>query len=124
MYPRDHRPMHVLVSRGGQLVAVVGPICDDPDCTGCSGFTALDDRQHVEAATVADREDVTLEHLRAAAADFLQRAGWTDVDPEVCAGLALYMAMEAAEIAQAYPVGTRLHADYDRATDVWAFTRA
>jgi hypothetical protein len=116
--------MHVLTGRGGQLAAIVGPLCDDPDCTGCSGFASLDDGQRIEAATIADREDITPEHLRAAAADFLQRAGWTDVNPQLCGELAVFMAMQAAEIAEAYPVGTRLHVDYDRATDVWAFTRA
>jgi hypothetical protein len=116
--------MHVLVGRGGQLAAIVGPICDDPDCTGCSGFASLDDGQLIDAATIADRDEVTLDDLRAAAADFLKRTGWTDADPQLCADLAVYMAGEAAEIAEAYPIGTRLHADYDRAAEEWVFTRA
>ena len=115
--------MHVLVGRGGQLAAIVGPICDDPDRTGCSGFASLDDGQLIDGATIADRDDLTPDHLEAAAADFLQRTGWTDVDPQLCAGLAVFMAAEAAEIAEGYPVGTRLHADYDHATDEWVFSQ-
>jgi hypothetical protein len=88
-------------SSGGQLAAIVGPICDDPDCTGCAGFASLDDGRLIDAATIADRDDVTPHYLRAAAAGFLRRNGWTDVDPQLCADLAVYMAGEAAEIAQA-----------------------
>ena len=114
--------MQVLTTRGGELVALVGPICDNPDCTGCRGWAALDSTRLVEYAVVADRDDITTIDLEVAAADFLEHTGCTGVDPALCAQLAADMALDAAEIAAIYPIGTRLAAAYDRADDRWSFT--
>ena len=114
--------MHVLTTRGGELVALVGPICDNPDCTGCRGWAALDSTRLVEYAVVADRDDIIIIDLELAATAFLEHTGCTKVDPERCAQLAADMAFGAAEIAAGYPIGTRLAAAYSSADDRWSFT--
>jgi hypothetical protein len=113
--------MRVLVSRGGQLVAATGPVCDYPDCTECAGLAALDSAHLIATATVADRQDVTFEDLEAAAAHFLKITGWTDAAPDLAAELAHDMACQAAEVASRYEPGTQLQADYDRRSDEWTF---
>ncbi len=51
--------MHVFVTRGGELCALVGPICDNEDCTGCAGWAGLESGHPVDVVTVADRPDIT-----------------------------------------------------------------
>ncbi len=113
--------MHVLTTRGGELVSAAGPVCDYDNCTECAGLAGLESGHLIDRATVADRDDITLEDLEAATADFLKRTGWIDVDPELAAELAHDMAANATEVASRYEPGTQLRADYDRQTDLWTF---
>src|SRR6478672_10295264 len=39
---RDNETVHVLVTRGGELAAPLGPLCDDPDCDCAHELAALD----------------------------------------------------------------------------------
>lgn len=109
--------MHVLTTRGGELVGLFGPLFDEPG--GPVGLAGLESAHLVETATVADRADVTLKGLETAATDFLQRTGWAAVDAALAAEVATAMAADVADIASDYPVGTRLHATFDLCTDEW-----
>ena len=113
--------MHVLVTRGGQLIGITGPICDRNDCTDCAGLAALEGAYLVDSATVADRDEVTFEHLEAAATEFLEYRWGDAIDSELIAELARDMAAQAAEVASWYEPGTQLQADYDRRSDEWTF---
>jgi len=114
--------MHVLTTRGGELVSLVGPLCENPTCPGCGGLAGLDSAQLVGFATVANRPDISTTELVSAAAGFVERTGWVDRDPELVAEVAFDMADETAEVAGWYPPGTRVRAAFDRDTDEWTIT--
>ena len=99
--------MHVLTTRGGELVSIAGPLCDNNNCTECASLAGLESGYPVDVATVADRADMTTSELEAAAAHFLKITGWADVDPELAAELATDMASDAAEIAAGFPPAPR-----------------
>ena len=111
--PCDDEPMHVLVTRRGELCMPFGGICANCDhgdlASACSGHPT-------ELVTVADH-DIGLDDVTAAATAFLERMGWVDEDGEFAA----YMATYAAEIAAEYPPGTRLRPRFDNTTDEWSF---
>lgn len=50
--------MHVFVTRGGELCALFGPVCDSESCTGCAGWVGLESGHPVDVVTVADRPDI------------------------------------------------------------------
>jgi hypothetical protein len=114
--------MHVLTTRGGELVSFVEPFCDDPGCPGCAGMVGLDSTRLVVLATVADRPDIDTTALVSAAIGFLKRRGWVDNDPDLIAEIAFDMANESAEVASRYPPGTKVRAGFDRDTDEWTIT--
>jgi hypothetical protein len=112
--------VRVLVARGGELASIVGPVCSQPGCTDCSGLAALDSGVLIDAATVAERPDVTTSELQSAAVRFLKVTGWADMaDPELTAELARDMADQCAEIAGWWPVGTRVRASFNHDIDEW-----
>jgi hypothetical protein len=114
---RHDDPMHVLTTRGGELAAPFGPICTNDECRCAHGLASLESKYPAEIVTVAE-QDITLEGLTAACADFLARAGWTDEDGELAAD----MAAGALEAAAGFPVGTRLRPRFDHAEECWTFT--
>ena len=117
-------PMHLLTSRSGELVSLVIPLCDDPDCPSCNGLVGLDSAQRVELATVADSPDTSTTALVSAAVGFLKRTGWVGNDPDVVVDYALDMAALSIEVASRYPPGTEVRAAVDRYTYEWTITRA
>jgi hypothetical protein len=113
---RDDGRVHVLVGRGGEFVAPFFPVCGDPSCICHHGLAGLASLCPVEFVTVAEHPDLALEDLTAACAAFLSGTGWDDESGET----ALYMACYAAEIANGFPIGTRLRVDhFDDAEGTW-----
>jgi hypothetical protein len=112
--------MFVLTTRGGELATVFGPCCGNEDCGCARGGVALDSAYPTDTVVVADRDDVTLDDLTAACADFLQRTGWTDPG----GGIAEEMAAEAADIADQCPAGTRLRPRFDHTAEEWTYAEA
>jgi hypothetical protein len=114
--------MLVLTTRGGELAAPFGPICENDDCQCAHGLAGLDSAHlTTDAVTVADRDDITVEILTGICADFLKRTGWTD-DEELTTELAADMAGLAAAAADGLPPGTRLRPSFNHATESWIFT--
>lgn len=107
--------MRVLTTRGGELAAVAPPICQWSGCECNRQAVALQSTHRVDVVTVAERDDFTLESLRAECAAFLARVGLDDEDGE----LAELMSDEAAWIAEDSPVGTRLWPRFNRETPGW-----
>ena len=116
--------MHVLTTRGGELVSLVKPLCDDRGCTGCAGLIGLDSTRLVVLATVADRPDIGTTALVSAALGFLKRTGWVDNDPDLIAEIAFDMVDDSAELASRYLPGTKVRAAFNRDTDEWIITCA
>jgi hypothetical protein len=115
----------VLVTRGGELAAPLGPLCDDPDCDCAHELAALDSAYPADVVTVADRDDVTTEDLIAACAGLLHRTGWADsLGPTDTAELAADMATEVVDAASKYPAGTLLHPWFDRDEERWTYIAA
>ena len=113
--------MRVLVGRGGQLVAPMGPVRSggDPDC-GCATLATLDNGHPVDTATVIDRPDITTADIVAAMLALLDRLGWgTGEDAREVASATVD---DIADIADDYPVGTCLRASYSHRTESWLFT--
>ena len=112
--------MHVLTTRGGELVSIVGR-----SATTTAAPSALLGRAGirlpVDVVTFADC-DVSTGELEAAATHFLHITGWADVDAELAAELARDMPDQAAEVASWYPPGTRVRAQFDHGTGEWTFT--
>lgn len=119
--------MHVFVTRGGELCALVGPICDNDTCTDCAGWAALESGHRVEAVTVADRPDLTPADIEAAATRYLQTTGWHTPGTPLTTEHAVViddMTTGVTVLAASYPAGARLRATFDRATDEFVFTDA
>ena len=85
----------MLVSRGGELCALVGPIGDN----GPAGIAGLQSARLLELTVVGDRDDITVKSLTAAVMAFMNATGWTDLDRTLAAEAAEAMALEAADIA-------------------------
>ncbi|MGA9357306.1 MAG: hypothetical protein WBW75_04640 [Mycobacterium sp.] len=63
-------------------------------------------------------QDITLEDLTAACADFMRRTGWDD-GGELTAELAADMASLAVRAADGYPPGTQLRPSFSHASECW-----
>ena len=107
--------MRVLVTLGGELAAIVDPVCDNPDRCGRGGV-GLESAYHIADVVVADRDDITPGDLFDACRELLHRTGWTDID-DVSADIA----DETAQAAARFPVGTRLQPRYDYRSNQWDY---
>ncbi len=116
--------MRVLTTRGGELAVPFPPICDDGSCP-CHIAAGLDSGCPVQTVTVADRDDVSADQLRAATVDLLHYLGWVPgLGVDDTAELAADMANEALEAAAEFAVGTRLRPCFDRDSGEWTYTQA
>jgi hypothetical protein len=115
---RDQLPRAHVGRRGGELCALVGPLGDN----GPAGIAGLPSARLLELAVVGDRDDITVKSLTAAVMAFRNATGWADLDRALAAEAAEAMALEAADIAAEYEVGTTLRASFDHRTELWALT--
>ena len=116
--------MRVLTTRGGELAVPFPPICDDGSCP-CHVAAGVDSGCPVQTVTVADRDDVTADQLRAGAAELLHYLGWgPGLGVHATAELAADMADEALGAAAEHPPGTRLRPHFDSDSGAWTYTKA
>ena len=119
----DDEPMRVLTTRGGELAVPFPPICDDGSCP-CHVAAGLDSGCPVQTVTVADRDDVSADQLRAGAAELLHYLWAPGLGVDATAELAAGMADEALEAAAEHPPGTRLRPHFDSDGGAWTYTKA